>query len=784
MAVTLTLNQVSFSECVTGEVEWIEIQEIGGTSYTAGTTPFTIAGTPNCSIRQQALSPSDGTNATMGLGIYTGDSPGVLTLTDTVNNVSITLSVGGSVPLTPVTGRYWFVGAGVGTTRYVNVAPQAVGSTTYWFQVIARNATGAAPAHTGTAVTSSYWTGSIPGGWGIGGTIKGPASPGSGANSIVVTWDAVPGAATYDVYVSTNGTFTNLVSSAQAGTTFTYTGQAGSTHTPSTTDSSSTGSDSNDGYDGIGAGISSGTYTASTKTLTGTSSKVFTVTAGQQIYVTAATGITPGLYTLVSGSGTGTTATVVLSVSGVSPTYGALPALPAPTTNGTAISTSTGPFATIKGVLIAVPNSGDCIKVLPGTTWDAFTTTLPSEVNLAGYGIDTSFLMNSANTPAAAYGVHASTGNTQWDTCDWSDLTFEAMGVSLIGVVGGHGNGSSGYDMNYYRCRFSAYQYAFHPCGPNGTRMTDCVLTGAGYSVKWEVATVYGMCVNSRRCLFSTPGYGWTSYGIIGNIWQQSAGVGCYRDCDINTGVESNQWAVGGQYGISLGNNSSQHPSDATLINCKFNGVGPDMLSDTYASSWLRNTAISQDSANTNAPTISSVGTYLVDPLILAQSSDPGISNVKSGTTYEINGTNLTGTYSGGSVAPQNIGPVTTSVSSANTWSPWQTVTPTATSNTALSLTVSVPGDGSSGNTISNISWEVWATQYSGGVPYKAGGWDTAECLGGAKLLANNTQQIPAGNTIPYLVNLQGPVYSLQFRHKYTNNTTSVSSTVNFQGEL
>jgi hypothetical protein len=129
----------------------------------------------------------------------------------------------------------------------------------------------------------------------------------------------------------------------------------------------------------------------------------------------------------------------------------------------------------------------------------------------------------------------------------------------------------------------------------------------------------------------------------------------------------------------------------------------------------------------------------------------------------------------------------TTSVSTPNQWSnfvEWQI--PTATPNTHIPVTVSIPSDGSSGSTISNISWEIWGRQQPGQTPFKIGGWDCGQILAGAGLLAKNTQQIPAGNTIPYALEVAGeaPVTSLLFRHMYTNNPNSVSSTANFQGAI
>ena len=139
-------------------------------------------------------------------------------------------------------------------------------------------------------------------------------------------------------------------------------------------------------------------------------------------------------------------------------------------------------------------------------------------------------------------------------------------------------------------------------------------------------------------------------------------------------------------------------------------------------------------------------------------------------------------------MAPQQVGPVTTTVTAPNAWSNFQEIELTPTPNVKLGLTVSVPADGSGGATKTNVSWEVWGRQSAGAVVFKVGGWDTAAIMAGAGLLGKN-QAIPAGSSIPYSVALPAkcPAYSLLFRHKTTGNpnvSVSSPSTVSYSGQI
>ncbi len=100
-------------------------------------------------------------------------------------------------------------------------------------------------------------------------------------------------------------------------------------------------SDSNDGLDGIGLNLSGATYTASTQKINCTLSG-YTYTAGDIIYIKAATGIATGLYKIIASDGS-----TYLQLSPTADTRQRFGTLAAPLANGTAISSSTGPLLTV-----------------------------------------------------------------------------------------------------------------------------------------------------------------------------------------------------------------------------------------------------------------------------------------------------------------------------------------------------------------------------------------------------------------------------------------------------
>ena len=219
------------------------------------------------------------------------------------------------------------------------------------------------------------------------------------------------------------------------------------------------GNDSNDGRDNIGVNLS-GTviWTESTFTITESAGHGYTFAAGDVIYVDAGTGVTVGLYEVVSSTST----TIVLKETSTLPTVGNASDFAAGDLATGDITSSTGPELTIQAALAEL-SAGDTVWVRGGTDYNEQTSvatvgTLGSPVVVEGYTTtlgDEGVAVNDGTTGTLAEGFNPASGSNFYvlKNLHFKDFTGTGCG-DLLGDhlyfyrVEASGNGSGGIEVD------------------------------------------------------------------------------------------------------------------------------------------------------------------------------------------------------------------------------------------------------------------------------------------------------------------------------------------------
>ena len=257
MPATLTLTLNSTQTPIIGQVLYLTATSSAANwDNTDNTNPLTITGPANCALDYVLVN----TSSQCLVCVYTGDSnPGTITITitDTVNSCSATISVSGTIAKRAATGVTWYVQGGIpNPAAPLLTVTGAGGSTTYLYQIIALNAKGKTRGMTAALVN----LGNIPAdttfdtvatiqqynGQRIS-VINNAPDALNGTNYVVLTWPAIAGATGYDVIRSTNGSTWVSLATNQSGTTFNDQGGSTSAYTLPSANNTSTGSNSNAG---------------------------------------------------------------------------------------------------------------------------------------------------------------------------------------------------------------------------------------------------------------------------------------------------------------------------------------------------------------------------------------------------------------------------------------------------------------------------------------------------------------------------------------------------------
>jgi len=223
-------------------------------------------------------------------------------------------------------------------------------------------------------------------------------------------------------------------------------------------------SDTNDGRDAIGFGLSSATFTNSTKTLTSTGAfSSYTFSAGDEIYISGGTGVTAGLYEIASK----TSSDAIVLVDDIGGT------------NPSDVTSSDGPFASIPHAFNTGNTGntsllgGDEIRVCGTFLFTSATGGVEADTNLSGsYGSLTKIVgCNSRGVEDGTVAVIKADGSTKFSPlfkisgaqyCVARNFDIDGDGSSAKTATNGVDSrtvGSSGWDW---------IDSSFHGMGSDG----------------------------------------------------------------------------------------------------------------------------------------------------------------------------------------------------------------------------------------------------------------------------------------------------------------------------
>lgn len=250
MAFTIAL--VSAANAVVGNKLRFTATRTGGTAWTNATSqsaPLTISGDSAAYVVWEVTTGGNSSDCV----VYLGDNPGVRTLTDIDGNTQ-TISVLATRPAHAAGGTTWFVQGGIEDVPMPSISPGG-GDTAMCFQVIAKNATG----HTAGVLPTMATLNNVP----VDDTTllpTGPTDPVWAASTRVVMclnysensgqniiWQAIAGATSYDVYRAPDGVTWQTMATNVSATSLVDTGLTYTNASLPLTNTTATGSDSNNG---------------------------------------------------------------------------------------------------------------------------------------------------------------------------------------------------------------------------------------------------------------------------------------------------------------------------------------------------------------------------------------------------------------------------------------------------------------------------------------------------------------------------------------------------------
>lgn len=264
----------------------------------------------------------------------------------------------------------------------------------------------------------------------------------------------------------------------------------------------STGNDANDGFDNIGVGLATATWTEGTLTLT-QSGHGYTFATGDVIYLIVGTGLTSGLYEVASS----TSNTIVIVETSTLPDVGNGSDIAAGDDGTGDWESSSGPCLTIQANLTAL-SAGDHVWVRNTAAYgEALTTTTAgtntAEVKIEGYGTslgDGGIAVNDgANSLTNGWVPNVGSNFYVWKNFRFTQFTVTGFGsivgdyITMINIRSDN-NGSSGVLLDQYCYIYGCY---FHNNGGDGINcdsnptLLNCVINhNAGDGIMLDIGFV------------------------------------------------------------------------------------------------------------------------------------------------------------------------------------------------------------------------------------------------------------------------------------------------------
>lgn len=282
----------------------------------------------------------------------------------------------------------------------------------------------------------------------------------------------------------------------------------------------------------------------------------------------------------------------------------------------------------------SVAVSGDIIYI-DGCARDSSTVSVADGVLIQGTGRYVSQIFNNQGTHI---GVNS----------DVSDITFAQQlnndpTTTTFPIIAT--NGHEIYNTNFWRVLVSGNVDGIFTTGNTNAlyiNMFFCEMTTL-FDNTHLTANPGGISFNAIFTRFFADGS--AGGGEIRAFVATSSGAFVFRECQFEATffVDSGS-VVSRGLDLAIG-------VDVTFWNCNISSGAQDIYAAAGTGSNFRinNTAYNNSNSVFGTATVTATSVPLIEPLLNAFiSTDPGITNVKSGTNYSINGVSLTGTYSGG----------------------------------------------------------------------------------------------------------------------------------------
>jgi hypothetical protein len=419
------------------------------------------------------------------------------------------------------------------------------------------------------------------------------------------------------------------------------------------------------------------------------------------------------------------------------------------------------PYATLhKALSVATAGQGICIL---GYAYDTVQCVGVAGVNIFGQNNDPT--QNGWSTTYDSTGGGPNVSFVLPSSADVYNLEISTLASSptttnrLMGI--GSSDSGTVTDCNVLNCRVrgtaNCISFAKALCGAYFTNVTQT----SGHGTFGLVSGATDTVINYTRGSISTPTWwGDNNSGLPINVVE---GFLQLRDTTGITYVDSNTYWDNALLTTTLYvAPTSPAVAQVDCINTTIVGAAQSFQITGGANSgiYVRGTSqldVAQQSTTGTEGTLTydnaTLGTYLPDPAI-NPSTDPGVSNVLSGTNYEINGVPLTGTLAAGG----NVGQQFTETVSATATPAFSGAIIMASTDTRMQCSATI-----------------------GAEPSYAEVWGQTDSVSAFVLVSSpGTSPLPANAQSQIEFDIYGPMYALKFR----TWTTGGSSTNTFAGTI
>jgi hypothetical protein len=628
------------SPVVAGRMLHATLTLSAGTNWSG--SPFSVAGIDGAFIGAQVV-----TSTTAELAIYTGDASGTLYVTDAINGTTAIITVTNTQPLRKRTGNSWYVKGGIPNPGSPNIVVVGTGgTTTYLYQVVAKNSAGGTISFNASAVslpnagTLTTWLA----GTNIATLNNGNAAL-SGSNYNSVAWPPLAGATSYDLIVSTDGTTwfsmagsLNVTLTVSGDYTYNDTGLSRTAYSFPVTNTT-LGNDTNGG--GFAANGSGTNYALNINK--NTAGNNISTTDAVANGTTTLTSNTASFTQAISGNiiylhgGTGSLVETRATATFVDPTHVVLSAsIPA----GTGITMNIGGQLATASKASTLAVGGDQIN-FDGFVIDSGQIAFADGVLLQGVDRFNTVLYSTYAVLAHVAYLLPSGGDVK-DLCFQNDATG-GLNQFIIGCRTGE---TAVTDCNVYRCRFIGRTNCFRTENTCSFTFTRCAFFAGHGAFGLVVGAGYSM-LNLTDCLIENVS---SMVSPLGSAISTSLDEGwlCARDCRWRSHLDSQCGTPTPSNNIALDDTSGSFlPVGLVLINCDLMGNRRQGNADLgwitggglLAGIWLKNTPLDATwsyGVGTPSPTftVSSVNTNLPDPLVPSL-NPPLVVTTSSAVTYQ-----------------------------------------------------------------------------------------------------------------------------------------------------